>query len=260
VGEIKQSLLIFHKNESINKKPSAIFVSGAYDENIMSAIKREFNVPAKTVLNPAVPAHKPEASPIPKDLSTAAIAEFANDSKGRRLSFALPEMMVRRSLKEKTKELTILGTTLIYLFAAIMAFFWGRQYNQQLYLKRLAGRNAVIGRDVGSLLGQYKKMEFVKDFIYQRKVPMLLMNELGKSVPPEIVLNYTSIENNEAVTLRGQGLKLSDVFKFVTTLENSKYFRDVSTKYTRTKKVKDREFTDFEINFVISTAKNDKDK
>ena len=84
---------------------------------------------------------------------------------------------------------------------------------------------------------------------------MLLMNELGKIVPSEIVMNYISIENNDTVILRGQGLKLSDVFKFVTTLENSKYFQDVSTKYTRTKKVKERDLTDFEINFVISLAK-----
>lgn len=255
MGEIKQSLLIFHKNESINKKPSAIFVSGSYDENIINAVKQEFTVLVKTVPPPSAQASGPKHEAIPKDLSMAAVAEFITDDKGQRLSFALPEMLVRRSLKEKTRELTILGTILIYLFTAIMAFLWGRQYNQQLYLKRLVNRNTVIERDVGSLLGQYKRMGFARSFLYQRKVPLLLMNDLGKLVPPEIVLNYISIENNESVTLRGQGVKLSDVFKFVTTLENSKYFQDVSTKYTRTKKVKDKDLTDFEINFTVSLTK-----
>ncbi len=271
MGEIKQSLLIFHKNESINKKPSVIFISGAYDENIMTAVKREFAVVVKMVPEPAASfgkgssprpeqsrgtaqAPKAEGAALPRDLSMIALAEFISEDKGPKLSFALPEMVVRKSLKEKTRDLTILGTILIYLFAAIMAFFWGRQYNQQLYLKRLVNRNALIERDVGSLLGQYKRMGFVKDFLYRRSVPMLLINELGKIVPPEIVLNYISMEDNESVTLRGQGLKLSDVFKFVTTLENSKYFQDVSTKYTRTKKVKDRDITDFEINFVLDLA------
>jgi len=268
MGEIKQSLLIFHKNESINKKPAAIFVSGSYDENIVNAVKREFAVAVKTVPGPAAsfgkgsgfrpeqgrgtPQASKEGALLPKDLSMSAVMEFITGDKGRALSFALPEMVVRRSLKEKTKELTILGTILIYLFAAVMAFFWGRQYNQQFYLKRLVNRNALIERDVGGLLGQYKRMGFVKDFIYQRSVPMLLMNELAKTVPPEIVISYISMEGNEDVTLRGQGLKLSDVFKFVTTLENSKFFQDVSTKYTRTKKVKSQDITDFEINLAIS--------
>ncbi|MCX5665552.1 MAG: pilus assembly protein PilM [Candidatus Omnitrophica bacterium] len=260
MGEIKQSLLIFHKNESINKKPLAIFVSGSYDDNIMDAIRREFTIPVNMVPAPATQASRIKDTVLPKEASMTAVTEFISDDKGEKLSFALPEMLIRRSLKEKTRELTILGTTLIYLFAAIMAFFWGRQYNQQFYLKRLVNRNTLIERDVGSLLGQYKRMSFVKDFLYRRSVPMLLIDELGKMTPPEIVLNYIAIENNEAVTIRGQGLKLSDVFKFVTTLENSKYFKDVSTKSTRTKKVKERDVTDFEINFAISLGKNDKNK
>jgi hypothetical protein len=39
---------------------------------------------------------------------------------------------------------------------------------------------------------------------------------------------------------------LSDTFKYVSTLENSKFFKDVTTKYTRTKKIQDRDVTEFE--------------
>lgn len=255
IGEVKQSLLIFHKNESINKKPSAIFISGISEESVNSSIKKEFDAPIHVVANPAGDIDKLKKSAIPLDTSLTAVADFAVENKGKRLSFSLPEMAVRRSLKEKTKDLTILGILLFYAFTVIMAFVWGGQYNQQSYLKKIMQRNKVIETDIGNLVDQYKKVGFVKNFIYERKAPLLLLTEIEKLISPEIVINYIGIEKNDAVTLRGQGSKLSEVFKFVTTLENSKYFREVATKYTRTKKVKDREVTDFEITFTIAFSK-----
>ncbi len=255
IGEIKQSLLIFHKNESINKKPSAIFISGILDEDVHSSIKKEFDVPVHIVPNPAGDAEKLKKSGIPPDTSLTAVADFALEEKGKRLSFALPEMVVRRTLKEKTKDLTMLGVLLFYVFTVTMAFVWGGQYNQQSYLKRLTERNKLIELDIGNLVDRYKKIGIVKHFIYERKMPLLLLNEIEKLTPPEIIINNISLEKRDAVTLRGQGTKLSDVFKFVTTLENSKYLQEVSTKYTKTKKVKDRELTDFEITFIITLSK-----
>ncbi|MDP3791109.1 MAG: pilus assembly protein PilM [Candidatus Omnitrophota bacterium] len=255
IGEIKQSLLIFHKNESINKKPSAIFISGISEGNIADAIKKEFDVSVSAIPNPISDSGKLKRLEIPPDLSLTAVANFAVEDKGKRLSFALPEMIVKKSLKEKTKDLTMLGITLFYIFTIIMAFIWAGQYNRQFYLKRLVQRNKLIELDIGNLVDQYKKIGFVKNFIYQRNIPLLLLNEIEKLVPSEIIINYISIEQGNSITLRGQGVKLSDVFKFVTTLENSKYFQDVATKYTRTKKVKDRELTDFEITFIVSLSK-----
>lgn len=255
IGEIKQSILIFHKNESINKKPSHVFISGARDTNVVDALKKDLEIPVTAVMDPLEESNKIAYDSISHDLSMVAVSQFALGKKTRSLSFALPDMLVKRSLREKTKELTILGITLIYLFMVVMAFFWGRQYNEQFYLKRLMNRNAMIARDIGGLMDRYKEMNFVKNFLYERKAPALLLNELEKAVTAEVTVNYISMEPAGAVAIRGQALKLSDVFKFVTLLENSKYFSDVSTKYTRTKKVKERDITDFEINFAMSLSK-----
>lgn len=255
IGEIKQSLLIFHKNESINKKPSAIFISGASEDSVNNAVKKEFDVPVHMVANPIADKEKLKSLGIPADVSLTAIADLALEDKGKRLSFALPEMIIKRSLKEKTRDLTILGILLFYAFTIVMAFVWGGQYNKQFYLKRLIQRNKLIGLDIGNLVDQYKKAEFVKNFLYERNMPLLVLNEIEKLVPPELIINNILVEQGRLVTLRGQGTKLSDVFKFVTTLENSRYFIDVTTKYTRTKKVKDREITDFEITFTVAAAK-----
>ena len=82
-----------------------------------------------------------------------------------------------------------------------------------------------------------------------RRLPLLFISELQKVIPDEISVDYLSLDEANKVTLRGQATQLSNVFKFVSTLEQSKYFKDVGTKYTRTKKVKDKEINNFEIEF-----------
>ena len=52
------------------------------------------------------------------------------------------------------------------------------------------------------------------------------------------------------VELKGGGLAMSDVFKYVKKLEESGMFENVKTTYTTTKKDKDTEFAEFEISCI----------
>ena len=47
--------------------------------------------------------------------------------------------------------------------------------------------------------------------------------------------------------MQGRAAAMSNVFEFVTTLENSPFFENVKTTYTTTKKDKDTEYAKFEI-------------
>jgi len=253
IGEIKQSLVIF-QNEEMNKKPNKVFLTGsALARDLYKIIEKELEIPLRVV---------PQATPdkylkekninIPRDASLIAVSQLTLDESTRSLTFILPEIQIRKSLKEKTKELTIFGTLLTYFFMATIGLFLGRLYNQQAYLKKIQHRITLIKQDVGGLLDQSKKIEFVKEFLHYRRIPLIFLNELQKIVPPEIGIDFISIDEQNIITLRGQATLLSDVFRFVTTLEERKYFKDVETKYTRTKKVKDREITNFEIGLKLN--------
>jgi hypothetical protein len=158
----------------------------------------------------------------------------------------LPEIQIRKSLKDKTRDLTILGALVIYLFSASLAYFWSKFYNQQLYLSKLKEYNKKIDEEMGGLVTKYRKLGLVKNFLYQRKIPLFFLSELYKITPQQIALNYINIDDSGTIIIRGQGAMLSDTFKYVSTLENSKFFKDVTTKYTRTKKIQDRDVTEFE--------------
>ncbi|MFA6079358.1 MAG: PilN domain-containing protein, partial [Candidatus Omnitrophota bacterium] len=257
LSDARQSLIIFY-SEELNRKPVKIFISGADVLNEMyRSIETELSIPVKSVTLPySEDMVKAKGRTIPHNLSLSAVTEIAVEESQKGLTFILPEIQIRKSLKEKTRELTIMGTLIIYILTMSLAIFLGRSYNQQSYLKILNQNNQLIEADVGELLGQSKKIEFVKSFIYKRKLPLALLYELQKIVPKEIAINFVSLDESNSVILRGQGAQLADVFKFVTTLENSIYLEGVSTKYTRTKKVKEKEVTDFEINFKIGASAN----
>ena len=73
---------------------------------------------------------------------------------------------------------------------------------------------------------------------------------------PMISLTNLNIEAKNRVTLRGRGRRMSDVFKFVTILENSPSLKGVKTTYTSAKKVNKKEFAEFEINCLYEAAKS----
>jgi hypothetical protein len=247
INEIKQSLIVFY-NEALHKKPAGIFIGGAVVAGLREKIEGEFNLPVKDVPTPySKYASGGRGLEIARDISLDAVSELVLHDNPDRISFVLPEAQIRRTLKERSRKLLILGTLLIYFFSAIMAFFVIRLLVKQSYLNSLNAQSAAIEESVGVMIGQVKKIESIKDFLYIRKEPLALLQELQKVTPQKVAVNYIGIDTAYNMTLRGEGAELSDVFDFTTTLERSPYFENVVTKRTRTKRVKDREVTDFEI-------------
>lgn len=250
-GELKQALIIFY-NEEINKKPARVFLSGAKTTaNFARALEAELDIPVEPVPLPYNPQIKPGKRNIPDDVSLNALAGVLLEKNGKGLSFVLPEIQIKKSIRDKTRELIILGTFSIYIFSLICAIFLGRIYNQQLYLKSLGQHYSLIDKEMGDLIKQSKKIEFVKNYLAGRRVPLFVVYQLQRIIPNEMLISFLAIDESQNITLRGQAPQLSGVFKFITELEKSNYFYDIQTKYTRKKKIKDEEITDFELGFRL---------
>ncbi|MDD4954344.1 MAG: PilN domain-containing protein, partial [Candidatus Omnitrophica bacterium] len=181
------------------------------------------------------------------DLSLNALAGVALAGEEKGLSFILPEIQIKKSIRDKTRELIIVGSFTVYILFLSCAIFLGKIYNQQAYLRRLTQNYGRIERQMGDLMEQSKKIRFIKDYLSQRRLPMLAISQLQRMVPDNMLVNFMSISQDYAITLRGQAVDLADVFKFIANLEKSNYFYDIKTKNTRKKKVKNEEVTDFEL-------------
>ncbi|MBN2119638.1 MAG: pilus assembly protein PilM [Candidatus Omnitrophica bacterium] len=255
IGEIRQSLVVF-QNEESNKKLSNIFLSGAVlpCKNLSRTIEKEMDIPTIDVPQPYGEGKLKlisTASGISEYASLSAQTAFLLKERSKRILFTVPEIQIRQNLKEKTKKLTLLGGLAIYLFTLVCGMFLGRIYNQQTFLDRVKEKNIAIGKEIGELPAKLTKIRIVKNCLKSRMTPLRLLSELQKVMPEEIAVEFVSLSEQKKVTLRGQARELSEVFKFVTTLENTEYFKEVQTRYTRKKKVKDKEVTDFELSLTI---------
>jgi len=253
LGEVKQSLITFY-NEEINKKPIAVFLSGAaIKSELSSVIETELGMPIKIVANPYPPETiKAKGRTITPDVSLTGVSAIALRDTEHRIHFILPEIQIRKALREQVRGLIILGSLFIYFFTLVLAIFLGRISNLQNYLNRLTEDSGVIEKDMSDLLTKLNKIDVIKTYLGLRRIPLVVFSELQKDMPGEITVTGISIDDQDRVTVRGQSVQLSDVFKFVNTLEKVKHFKEIQTKSTRKKKVKEKDMTEFEITFLFN--------
>jgi len=247
IGELKQSLIIFY-NEELNKKPVRIFLGGAdLVGHFSSTIGAELNMPV-TVFSASCPQNK--AASGMRDVSFSGITALASAQEEGGFFFSVPEIQIRKSLKDKIRLLLVLGSTVIYLLTVVCAVFLSRIYNRQNYLKELEGESKNIEGDMGELFSKLDKIGFIRSYLAERNRPLSAVKQFFNAIPAEISVTAFDMDQ-QSVKIRGRGPQLSDVYKFVTALEDSKYFKEVQTKYTRKKKTKDGEFTDFELELKL---------
>jgi Tfp pilus assembly protein PilN len=146
----------------------------------------------------------------------------------------------------------IAGSSFIYLFTIVCVILFSNIYQQENYLNKLDQRNASIEKEMGNLSAQLNKMDFVKSYLANRRKPLIVFTQLEKMTPENISISSVTIDEQDKVSIRGQAMQLSDVFKFISTLEQVNYFKKVETKSTRKKKVKDKDLTDFELTFQLT--------
>ncbi|MBU1122118.1 MAG: pilus assembly protein PilM [Candidatus Omnitrophota bacterium] len=257
LGEIRQSLLIF-QNEEINKKPVKIFLSGIDLPNLGQIIKGELDIEvlnASGIVPPEVISARKRS--LPKDVSLTSASNLILEDKDNRLSFILPDIQIRKSIREKIKDLSICGTLSIYILSLVCVIFLGRIYNEENYLNKLKEKKSGIEEGVGNLVRQLDRIEFVKKYVNDRQIYFYIMSQLQKNTPKGISFNFIGMDENNKVTLRGQAYNLSEVFQYTTVLDKLRYIEAARTNYTRQRKMVEGEITDFEIGFIFDIDKQD---
>jgi len=249
IYELKQSLLNFQSEET-GKKPSKIFISGAIGgiTDLDKLISEQLGLAVEILENT-------KFLPKNKKVSISALLGLALESHKKRINFILPEIQIRKTLKERVRQLILLGSLLIYIIIVICFIFLGRMYNRQANLRLLNEQIQILGQDVNKLDEMSKKIKIIKERINTQGTTINYLYYIHKLTAPEIWFETISLEESGKIVLRGQAAQMSDVFKFITKLEESGYFKNIETKYTTKKRVADKDITEFEINCPMYRGK-----
>lgn len=170
----------------------------------------------------------------------------------------LPKALkVSKAVKTRKRELAVAIILLCAIIVSSSSTIWNKVRQRELALKTLESKL----NETSPLAAEIEKMRLATDIIKSRlakKTEALdVLNELHKIVPPQIYLAaYTYDE--EKVELKGTASVLSDVFKLVTILENSPYFKNIEVRYATKRKVGNQELIDFDIVCPLSTGEKTK--
>jgi len=253
--------LVTFQSEERGKVPSRVFISGSrrnfsgLDSLISQELKLPVDVtdPFKNIPLSAAVTKRLEA--ISKDVSISAVLGLALDTHRKKIEFSLPDIQIRKTLKERSKELMLLGSLLMYIFLMISGVYLARMYNRQAYLKFLSTQFQDVNKDLNQLDPMIKRIKVIKDRLDNQGSCLNYLYQIHRIIPSDITLKSFTFDVQDKVTLRGQALEMSGVFKFISTLEGSGYFKNIQTKYTSKKKIEDKDIAEFEIVCPIKMEK-----
>ncbi|MDD5560715.1 MAG: pilus assembly protein PilM [Candidatus Omnitrophica bacterium] len=194
------------------------------------------------------------------DLSYAGLLGLALPAGEHKIDLVPQEHQIGKAVKEKGKDLYLMGILLVFILVAFSGVFLGRMYNKERYLGQLKQRLAAIQNKTKELNSMIRGIETIKDRVYTRGMSLNLIYEVHRAILPEMHLVSISFDGKEELVLRGQSNEMSEVFNFVNKLEESSYFQNVKSKYATKRKVGDKEITDFEISCPLADKYKISDK
>ncbi len=109
-----------------------------------------------------------------------------------------------------------------------------------------------IKEKVAETEARSEKLDIARNLARNQGHVLRVLRELYERMPEGISLATLSYERDRALIIKGTAKDLSDVFQFIPVLEKSPYFESVASQYASKRKVLDKEYTDFQIQCMLS--------
>ncbi len=263
IGEMKQTMVI-SQGEEVIKKPTRIYMSGAIEEikGLSKNIEAEFNLPVEAMepLKNVSLAKKYLKNPMETLAkgSVSAVLGLGLEPATKRINFVLPEAQIRKTLKERGKDMIFLGSGLMYLILIVCGIYLEKMHNRESYLVLLEDRYKKIAVSAGGLDESLDRIKKAKSELNMETTAINYLSEISKLLPPEIVVTSISYQKGDKINLKGRALEMTDVPALSTTLEKSPDFKEVQTRYSTRKELKGTEIIEFEL--VCPFEKEGKEK
>lgn len=254
-GEIKSSIEAYQA-EDIEKNPVSAIITGSVEEikGLDSSLGGVLPYPVRvipydrnlSILNSAV-----KDNPPCKYVSFLSIIAALFSYGHMKVNLIPEEIRIRKSFEERGRELIKTGIFVLSFFVLMFSIFISKLYFKAFYLEKLDRQYKTVNTEAEKLEGDFTKISAIKNYLLKRGYPLEILTELYALIPGDIELLDIRYEDQSKFTLRGTAESMASVFSFVDSMEKSKFFRDVKTRYTTKRKKGSKDVTDFEIVCVL---------
>jgi len=251
--EIKHSIYAY-QSELAGSEIGKIIITGAqvFISSLNEAsLKSEIGLPVEIIPQleniPEASGSSAEDSGVIKNVSVAALLGFALTYPEQKFNFIPLQLRIEKEMRQREKDVYFVGTYLVFILMTISSIFLGRVYNKEQYLTLLKQETSKIQEKADELNSMRKVTEEIKKRTFRKAFALNFIYEIHSVVFPEIYLTAISFDGENQLTLRGVSSAMSEIFGFLNTLEKSKYFQNVKTKFVTTRNIEGKDLTEFEI-------------
>lgn len=245
-GELKQALVALN-NEIPDAKCEKLFLTGAASQLfvfIEAVLSKDFNFKVQYV---SVKEYDNFISSGQKEVSLSAVIGFASQIAKDDIKFVVPELQVKKEMKTKMQQLMILGVVLVYILISLGGIALLRLIQQQVYAANLKTQVVTLAKDAKQLDEITNKLKIAKQYTNPNSSVLTSLYSLNRLCPDTITITNFNWELQKSLSFRGYAQQIPDILSFTNTLSNSESFKGAQNRYTRRRKLKDKDVVDFEV-------------
>ncbi|MDD5464737.1 MAG: hypothetical protein PHP73_00065 [Candidatus Omnitrophica bacterium] len=244
--ELKQALVALN-NEIPEAKCDRLFLTGAAAEHLVfieSVLGRDFNLKAQYLSSRE---YDTFISGGLKDISLSAVMGFNSQIAKDDIKFIVPELQIKKEMKSKVQQLMILGVLLVYILISLGGIALLRLIQQQLYSASLKGRVVSLAKETKDLEDITEKLKIARQYVDSKSSVLSSLYSLNRLCPESVTITNFNWELQKSLSFRGYAQQIPDILAFTNTLSNSESFKGAQNRYTRRRKLKDKDVVDFEV-------------
>lgn len=253
--EIKTSLESYQA-ENIDALPSVLYLVGVTDsiKAIIAEIQKAAGVNVEILSVFDLFSMSPGVSDVysaSKHISALSVLAPAAFLDGPYLNLIPEDVRMQKDIKRRARDITKMGifsmASLILLCVALFMdmFFKGMYFEELLSSYTSETEEAQRITQISQRSGMMKK------FLNRKGRVLFVLTEIFKAMPEQVYLNSISFKEGKIITLTGTADIMSRVFSLVTDLENEKLFKNVKVDFTKTRRFKNQEVSDFGLTFEL---------
>jgi len=255
IEELKSSIETY-QSEDIDKSPQMLYLSGASEsiEELEALLTDKVHIPIKTIpYFTILPLNEKLASvpAITRNVSFFNITSVLLNPAVVTVSLMPEEVKLKRAFEARAHELVKMSIYIIFILIFFGSFFLSKLYFKGMYLKKLRLQNQTTMEEAQILEKAMERIRIVKHYLRNRGQSLEVISALFDILPKNIMLSDVKLDAQNNLYLKGTGRAMSNVFSFVSALEDSESFSNVKTNYTTSRKQEDEDWADFGISCIL---------
>lgn len=244
--ELKQALVALN-SELPDARCERLFLTGAALDQLVlveAILAKDFNLKAQYISSKE---YDTFISSGLKDISLSAVLGFSLEIAKDDIKFVVPELQIKKEMKSKVQQLMLLGVVLVYTLICLSGIALVRLLQQQFYASSLGAKVVALGKDAKELDDISKKLKIAKQYMDPEASVLSSLYALSRLCPNSVTITNFNWELQKSLSFRGYAQQIPDILAFTNTLSNSESFKGAQNRYTRRRKLKDKDVVDFEV-------------